>query len=178
MSEPLLQRRRVLQAKKFAVDAVDLPTARGTTLERHVVVHSGAVVILPILPDGRIVLIRNERFAIGQTLWELAAGTLEVGEDPGVCAARELIEETGYQADHLEPLVEFYPSPGICTELMRVFVATSLQHVGQKLEPDEKIEVDAVTPGQLLDMIQSNTIRDAKTIASFLYYRTFVADKA
>jgi ADP-ribose pyrophosphatase len=152
---------------------VPAPSRDGGTLERDVVVHSGAVVLLPILDDGRIVLIRNHRFAIDETLWELPAGTLEPPEPAIDCAARELREETGYAADSLEPLGRFYSAPGFCTELLHAFVATGLTAVGQDLEPTEHIAVHPVSREELDRLLGEGAIVDAKTLATlFLWQRS------
>jgi len=164
-----IDRQRVLKSKVFELDRVVL---RGGG-ERHVVVHGGSVVVLPVTGDGRIVLIRNDRFAIGQTLWELCAGTLEPGEEPARCAARELVEETGYQAGSLDPLCGYYTCPGFCTEYLHCFLAAGLEHVGQSLDEGEKIEVEALPAPRVMEMIRSGQVRDAKTIATVLYWWTF-----
>src|SRR5262245_61524829 len=100
MSLDLMQRAvPVLKGSRFDVVAVDLPGRHGRAVRREIVGHPGAVVILPLIDRDTVAMIRNERIAVGQTLLELPAGTLEPpGEDPAVCAARELIEETGYRA--------------------------------------------------------------------------------
>ena len=167
------ENQRIFTGVKFAVDLVQAPTRDGGSVQRELVVHPGAVVILGVLDDGRIVLIRNRRFAVAQTLLELPAGTLEPGEDPAVCAGRELIEETGYEASHIEPLCRFFTSPGICTEQMHAFVATGLRHVGQALEETEQITVVPTPPEEVLAMIQRNEIRDGKTIAAVLHHHVF-----
>jgi ADP-ribose pyrophosphatase len=135
------------------------------------------VTILSILDDDRVVMIRNHRWTVGKNLWELPAGTLEAGEDPAVCAGRELIEETGYEASHIEPLARFYTSPGILTEWMHTFVATGLKHVGQALEETERIEVEPVEPERLIEMVRTGEIVDGKSIATILYWSTFVKTK-
>lgn len=168
----VIDRQRVLGAKVFDVDRVVLTGAPGG-VERHVVVHGGAVVVLPIADDGRIVMIRNDRFAVGQTLWELCAGTLEEGEDPARCAERELVEETGYSAGTIEPLCGFFTSPGFCTEFLHCFVATGLKPMSQSLDEGEKIEVEALPPSQVMEMIRAGRVRDGKTIAAILYWWTF-----
>ena len=117
-------REEIFQGVKFGVERRRVPTRDGGSAIREVVVHPGAVVVLPFLDDGRVVMIRNRRFAVDETLWELCAGTLEPGEDPAVTAARELVEETGYEASSIEALTTFYTSPGICDERMYAFVAT------------------------------------------------------
>lgn len=168
---------RIFTGVKFAVDLVHVQTRGGRSVQRELVVHPGAVVILGILDDGRMVLIRNRRFAVGQTLLELPAGTLEPGEDPAVCAGRELIEETGYEASRIQPLCRFFTSPGICTEEMHAFVATGLRHVGQALEETEQIIVVPTPPEEVLAMIHRNEIRDGKTIATVLHHHLFHANE-
>ncbi len=145
-------------------------TASGKRLVREVVLHPGAVIILPVLKDGRIVMIRNLRHTVGQWLWELPAGTLEPPELPELCAGRELIEETGYQASDIEPFGWFYTSPGILTEKMYAFIAAGLTPGPQALEENETITAEPVTPDKILQMIASNDIVDGKTIAVLLKY--------
>jgi ADP-ribose pyrophosphatase len=143
-------------------------TAEGKTLVRQSVRHPGAAAILPILEQpGRepaIVLIRNWRISVQQWLYELPAGTLEPGEDPAVCAARELEEETGYQAQAIRPLCRFYTSPGLSDELMWAYVATGLRPVGQKLEADEWVTVHPTPARDVLGLIDSGEITDGKSI--------------
>jgi ADP-ribose pyrophosphatase len=142
-------------------------------VQRDAVVAADSVVIVPLADRRQIVMIRNERFIAGQSLWELPAGTLEAGEQPAACAARELIEETGYRAGELHALTQFYPSPGLCTEFMHAFVARDLEQVGQNLDENERIEVEIVTWRRALQMMRDGTIRDGKTLAALLFYRTF-----
>lgn len=140
---------------------------------REIVVHPGAVVILPLLEGDSVAMIRNERVAVGQTLWELPAGTLEPPESPQTCAARELIEETGYRAKKVTRLFEFFTSPGICTEAMYAFVAEGLEAVGQDLDEGESITVEVVPLERAMRMVRENQVRDGKTIATLLYYQLF-----
>lgn len=162
-------------AARFQVRAVDLDRRTGGRQRREVVVPADAVLIVPVLDDGRLVMIRNERFAVGQTLWEFPAGTLEPGEAPDACARREVVEETGYEAGRIEKLLQFYTCPGFCTELMHVYLAQNLRHVGQNLDETEKIEVEVVTAAQALAMVKGGQVQDGKTIASLLYCTTFIA---
>lgn len=162
----------VFEGVRFDVHTVELPGHSGRTVRRDVVVAPNAAVILPLLDEQTVVLIRNERFAVGQSLWELPAGTIEHGEDPGHCAQRELLEEAGYRAGRMTKLIEFYPSPGICTERMHAFLAQDLTHIGQSLDENERITVEAVALERSMQMVWDNTIRDGKTIAALLYYHT------
>ncbi|MGF1467662.1 MAG: NUDIX hydrolase [Sandaracinaceae bacterium] len=164
-------RQRVLTATKFAVDRLDVPLRAGGSVRREVVVHPGAVVVLPWLDDGRLVLIRSYRFAIERPLVELPAGTLEAGEDPREAAVRELQEETGYRAEAVWPLSSFYPSPGICDEVMHAFVAEGLTPGPQALEPTEDIEVLALRVDEVEARVRAGELVDAKTLATLLLWR-------
>lgn len=135
--------------------------------------HPGAVVILPLLADGEIVMIQNERPAVGESLWELPAGTLEPGEKPIETAYRELAEETGYQAKAMDPLLNYYTTPGFCNEKIHAFLATDLTFIGQNLDPTEKITTTRFRMEALLEMIREGVIHDGKTIATLLYYHLF-----
>jgi ADP-ribose pyrophosphatase len=164
---------KVFEGARFDVHAVELARRGGGSMRREVVRPNNAVVILPLLDADTVLLIRNERFAVGETLWELPAGTLEEGEESQVCAERELIEETGYGAGRMTPLVEFYASPGFCTELLSAFLAENLTYRGQNLDETEKITIEPTPLSQTIQMIRDNRIRDGKTIATVLYYVSF-----
>src|SRR5215211_1225581 len=119
MAYRLVERQVIFNGSKVRLELHNLENEQGVRTRREVVVHPGAVVVLPLLDDGRIILIRNRRYAIGgQYLIELPAGTLEKGEDPINCAGRELLEETGYLAGRIQPMGVFYTSPGILSERM------------------------------------------------------------
>ena len=146
-------------------------TASGAaSVTRDVVVHPGAVTVLPVLEDGWLVMIRNYRYATECELLELPAGTLEPDESPERCALREVEEETGYRAQRVEPLCEFYTTPGICTERMWAFVARGLTETRQNLQGDERIRVVVMPPDQLRRMLVAGEIEDGKTIAALGTY--------
>jgi ADP-ribose pyrophosphatase len=167
MREPV-DVRTTHRGRLLTVEVLRWTDARGRAVEREIVRHPGAVVIVPWLDDQRLVLIRNERVAAGQRLLELPAGTLEPGEAPQAAAGRELAEETGYRPGRVTPIGEFYTTPGFCDELIRVFEATELDPVGQDLDPGEQIEVEVVALAEALAMIDDGRIRDGKTIAAIL----------
>jgi len=146
-------------------------TARdGSIHTRDTVQHPGAVAILPLLDDGRVCLIRNFRIAVGRTLVELPAGTLEPGEEPGNTAARELAEETGYVASSIEPLREFTMSPGILNERMHLFPARGLAAGPTAREAGEKIDNLEVPWAEAMRMVDEGEIEDAKTLVGLLFY--------
>lgn len=147
--------------------------AEGVRLKKEVVVHPGAVVIIPVVDAQRILLIRNRRYIANQVLIELPAGTLEKGEDPINCAGRELLEETGHLARRLKPMASFYSSPGILSEKMHVFLAYDLQKRQQELDQGEEIEVLPTSLTDALDMIRTGQIQDGKTIAALMMYERF-----
>ena len=147
------ERQLLHRGAKFDFEVVTVRGRDGKSLRREVVRHPGAVVILPLVDRAHLALIRNRRIALGTTLWELPAGTIEAGEPPDRCAARELTEETGYAAGRLRPLGRFFTTPGMTDELMHAFVATDLQPVGQTLENDEEIDVHVVPVAEAMAMI-------------------------
>lgn len=163
---------RVLHAGRsydFVEVSVDHPD--GVRRPKPLVRHRGAACVVPIIdtPDGpEVVLVRNDRVAIGGFLLELPAGGLDEGEDPAVAAARELEEETGFRAATVEPLCRFYTTPGLTDELMHAFVARGLVQVGQRLEPYEVLTVERVAARVLFSMIDRGELTDGKTVLALL----------
>lgn len=174
MPDYLSNAKRVYQGVRFDIHAVELPGEDGRVVRREVLIHPGAVVILPMLGPDHVVLIQNQRFAVGKTLWELPAGTLEPGEPIDLCAARELAEETGYRAGRLEKLTSFYASPGIINEEMHAYLGTELTRVGQDLDESERITVHTMPWKRAMEMARNGEIRDGKTLATLLYYDRFI----
>ena len=146
----------------FLQDEVELPS--GLRTHRDIVRHPGAVAIVPFLPDGKIVLVRQYRYAVGKPLLEIPAGTLEEGEDPVECAMRELKEETGYEASELKALLSCYMAPGYSDEIIHFYEARGLREGDMSPEEDESIEVEISELGEILRLIEENVIEDAKTI--------------
>jgi len=142
---------------------------------REVITHPGSVVVLPVLPGGRILLIRQYRHATRQFLWELVAGRMEAGETPARAAARELIEETGYRARRFRVFLDVFPTPGFLEERMYILLAQELTSGDARPEVDEKITPRAFTRAQLKGMIRRGKLRDAKSIAGLLYYFSFLS---
>lgn len=152
------------------VDRVRLPN--GGLALREVVRHCGAVVILPLLPDGRIVLVRQHRYPTDEVLLELPAGKLDPGESPADCARRELEEETGWRAEETRPLGCFYTSPGFTDEVLHAYLATGLESASDHTpDPDEAIEVVTMTVAEADAACVDGGIRDSKTIATLFQAR-------
>jgi ADP-ribose pyrophosphatase len=164
----------LFQGRRFRVERAVQVSPDGSRHVREIVRHPGAVVILPLLDDGRVCFVQNYRVAVNQTLIELPAGTLEPGEDPAETASRELAEETGYRAERIEHLITFCMSPGILDEQMHLFVARGLQPGPMALEAGEDIQPLVCTWDEALEMVRRAKICDSKTIAGLLYYHTFL----
>ena len=160
----------ILETRRFRVIRQRRTMPDGQAITRETIEHPGAVVIVPLLDDGRLCLLRNYRLAVNATLIELPAGTMEPGEPAAVTAKRELAEETGFNAGRIEPLAEMLMSPGILNERMHVFVATDLTTGAPAREPGEEIETLLVVWDEALAMIDDGRIQDAKTIAAILLF--------
>lgn len=165
---PKASRQLLHKGKKFNFEILEFPGADGQSVRREVVRHPGAVVILPLLDDGQVVLIQNHRPALDRVLYELPAGTIEPGEDPATCARRELTEETGFQTATLSIIGRFYTSPGMSDELMWAFIAVGLTHVGPRPENDERITVAPRPVPVVTEMIDSGELMDGKSMLTLL----------
>jgi ADP-ribose pyrophosphatase len=170
----VLSSKILCEGRVFTIRHDHIVEPNGIEATRDIVVHPGSVVVIPVLDDGRIVLIRQFRYAARQYLWELVAGHKEPGEDPSVGARRELLEETGYTAKRVRKLFEIFPSPGLLGERMDVYLAEGLTRGKSKPEEDEKISLRVVTLAEAERWIREAKIRDAKTIAGLLYYSKFL----
>jgi len=152
---------------ELAIDRIIEPG--GVRVVRELVRHPGSVVVLPHLPDGRVVLVRQFRYAAQKPLWELVAGSLEPGETPAQAAQRELLEETGYRAQSLKPLFSFYPSPGFLNEQMHLVEARGLTRSKAQPESDERIRIGRFTVAQLRQRLTAHKFEDGKTLVGLLW---------
>ncbi len=165
----------VYEGPVFGIRRDEVIEPSGVRTTREVITHPGSVVVLPVLPDGRIVLIHQYRYAARQYLWELVAGRIDPGETPKEAAARELIEETGFRAKRLRVFLDVFPTPGFLEERMFILLAEGLTAGEAEPEEDEKIISRAYSSKQLEEMIRGGKLRDAKTIAGILYYFRFLS---
>src|SRR5208282_136020 len=170
LSSEVLFQGRVFTLKR---DRVIEPS--GIEATREIIAHPGSVVVLPVLPDGRIVLIRQYRHAAGQYLWELVAGHKEPDESFLKGAHRELEEEAGYTARRIRRMLEVFPSPGLLGEKMVIFLADGLRKVMARPEDDEKITQRVFTLKEAERWIHAGRIHDSKSVSGILYYAKFVA---
>jgi ADP-ribose pyrophosphatase len=164
-----LSRKKVFEGKvvRLQVDRVVEPG--GITAVREVVCHPGSVAVLPQLPDGRLLLVRQFRYAARRWLWELVAGGIEPGETPLEAAQRELLEETGYRARIFRPLFAFFPSPGFVSERMHLVEAPGLTRTKARPEADERIRLGRFTEDQLRRMLRTRKIEDGKTLVGLFW---------
>jgi ADP-ribose pyrophosphatase len=170
----ILRSEMIYQGRVFGLRRDEVVEPSGVRTTREVITHPGSVVVLPVLPDGKIVMIRQYRHATRQYLWELVAGRKEPEETPKQGAARELLEETGYRAKRFKVFLDVFPTPGFLEERMYLLLAEGLTAGEAQPEEDEKIEVRAYRVNELKQMIKSGRLRDAKSIAGLLYYITFL----
>jgi ADP-ribose pyrophosphatase len=159
------------QGKNFSFKTDVVRLANGKETVRDIVDHPGAVAIVAV-DDGSMILVRQFRYSADSELLEIPAGTLEVDEDPYACAVRELREETGYAAKNWTKLLSAYMAPGYSNEIIHFYVAEGLTMLGSDPEDDESISVEKYSLNEVTDLIESNEIRDAKTITGVLAYLT------
>jgi len=147
----------------LAEDNITLPN--GITTNIDVIHHPGASAMVPMLNKNTVLLVKQYRYAVGDFIWEIPAGTLNPGESPLECAKRELVEETGYCADKLEKLAEIVPVPGYSDERIHIYLATNLKKAVQNLDVDELLNIHEVKMEAALAMIAKGEIIDSKTIS-------------
>jgi ADP-ribose pyrophosphatase len=167
-AEVLVRSRRIYQGRvvNLRVDAVRLPDGR--EVDREVVEHRGAAVIVPLTAMGEVLMVRQFRYVVNQTLVELPAGGLEPGETPLAAAVRELAEEVGAAAGQWEPLGVMFPSPGILTEVYHLFLATDLTEGRPYWTADEDLIIERLSLPEAVDRIRRGEVRDAKSVAGLL----------
>ncbi|SHJ48506.1 NUDIX hydrolase [Paramaledivibacter caminithermalis] len=154
------------------IDTVELPDQKYS--KREIVEHPGAVAVIPITEDNKIVMVKQYRKSVEEYLLEVPAGKLEIGEEPLDCAKRELLEETGYKSDNLQYIFKFYTSPGFCNETISIFLAKDLIVDVAQPDEDEYIEIEKYDIDELIEKINKEEIKDAKTIISILYIKNYL----
>lgn len=179
--EKTIKRETIFQGKIFevALDQVELPNGLGQG-QRELIFHKGAVAVLAVTAEDKIILVKQYRKAIEKISYEIPAGKLEVGEagSETEAALRELEEETGYTG-HLELLYEFYTAIGFCDEKIKLYLANDLTKVEtpRPQDEDEVIEVLELTYDQCMDLVHSGQLQDAKTLIALQYYALYLAKR-
>jgi len=166
----VLNHQEIYSGKIVALHVDTIQQASGRTTIREVVLHPGGVTAVPVLDDGRILLIRQFRYPIGKFILELPAGKLDSGQPPRETVARELEEEIGYTTVTLDYQTTFYTTPGISNEAIHFFIARNLIPCKQRLEEGEHITVEAYSLEECLEKIRTGEISDGKTILGILWY--------
>jgi len=166
----IVSSRVVFKGRVFAVRRETVLEPSGVKVTREIVTHPGSVVVLPVFPDGRILMIRQYRHSVRQFLWELVAGSKDPGESFLTGAHRELLEETGYTARRMLKLLDLFPTPGFVSENMVIFLAEDLKVGKAQPEADEKIVRRLFSLSEIERWIRAGKIRDAKSVAGILYY--------
>lgn len=154
-------------------DTIRLPD--GKTATREYVVHPGAVVVVPLLDDGRVVLERQYRYPVGQVMVEFPAGKLDAGEDPFVCGQRELVEETGYRAREWARAGLMHLAVAYSTEIIHIYFARGLTAGERQLDHGEFLDVFAATPQELLGWCRDGTVTDAKTLTCAVWLQNVLS---
>jgi ADP-ribose pyrophosphatase len=165
-----MPRQIVFTGRKIQAGLDTITGRDGQPVHRDVVLHPGAVAILPLLDPEHLILVRNQRFVVGAELLEIPAGTLEPPEPPEQAAPRELAEETGYRAGRWRKLSEFYPSPGVLSERTHLFLAQDLTPGAMQLDEGEELHPEIVSWDDALRWALDGTIRDAKTMIALLLW--------
>ena len=167
LDEKFVSRRQGFDGRllKVMVDTVTLPNGRQTT--REIIAHPGAVCVVPVLDDGSIIFVKQYRYAVGSVLYELPAGKLDhQNEDPLDCAKRELSEETGYEAAEWRKLTSIVTTPGFTDEVIHLYLARGLKKFDQHTDEDEFIDIEAIKPEEVRQMLLDEEIFDAKTLSA------------
>jgi len=172
MSYEVLESQEKYKGKIISVheDVIRMPD--GKSAVREIVFRGSACAVLPIDKDGKLLFVRQYRHPFQEMLLEIPAGMMEEGENPLECISRELEEETGYKSDSIELLFEMYPTVGFCTEKLFIYLAKDLQQGQQHFDEDEFIELESYSLEEAYEMVFDGRIKDSKTIAAVLAYKT------
>ncbi len=175
----LLSTRRIYSGRIVSLDVDTVRFPNGNVGELEMLRHPGASAVLPFLdpvddPDPRVLLIRQYRHATGDFLWEIPAGRRDGDEAPETTARRELQEETGYQASHIERLTSIWTTPGFTDEVIHLFLASGLTPGASALEADEVLDLHPTRWSTVLQMVQSGTITDTKSLNAILFVQSFM----
>lgn len=165
-TQPQPARRIVFRGAKIDLALQSIALADGTMADREVVIHRGAVALVPMVDENHVCLVKNDRYAVGETLLEVPAGTIDHGESPDQTAERELAEETGYRAGRITRLRDWFVSPGVMTERMFLYLCEDLQPGPTDHQLDERLQTVILPWQDAMAMALDGSIKDAKSILS------------
>jgi ADP-ribose pyrophosphatase len=168
MAKATPDRRIVYRGRKIDLALQSVSLADGSTALREVVLHRGAVAMVPMVDSDHVCLVRNKRYTVGHALLEVPAGTIDPGETPEATAARELTEETGYRAGRIARIGEWFVSPGVMDERMYLYLCEDLTPGPTAHQPDETLESEVVAWVEAVQMVRDGRIEDAKTMLAIL----------
>jgi ADP-ribose pyrophosphatase len=178
MAFEIIRSEKIYQGRVFSVrcDQVSLPN--GKSVELDIVEHTGAVTLVPVDDQGNLWFVRQYRHAAGVNLLELPAGSLEPGELPEACALREVREEIGMAASHIEKIGEFFMAPGYSTEFVHIYLVSGLHPAPLPADEDEFLNVETIPIKQVFAMVAASQIHDCKTLASLYLAQPFLVQMA
>lgn len=168
LREKFLESKKVFDGNLLKVYADNVELPNGNKAVREIIRHPGAVAVVPMLSDGSVVMVRQYRYPMADTMLEIPAGKLDYGEKPEDCAVRELAEETGYVARSLKKLTSIATTPGFTDEVIHIYLAQDLEMTEQHTDEDEFINMEVYTKGDLRQMIDNGVLIDAKTLIGLL----------
>ena len=177
MSYDVLKSENIYNGRVFHIEKDDITLPDGRTCARETVVHGGAAAMIPIDENGKIIFVRQYRHSARTETLELPAGTLEKGEDPLVCATRELEEETSYKSNDFTFLFKMYSAIGFCSEILYIYLAENLIPGKFNMDDDEFITIERYTLEESIAKIWNGEICDSKTIAGILAYKEYLTNK-
>ena len=164
LTEKTLSSKTIFEGRVIALKLEEVELPNGGKSTREIVKHPGAVAVIAINDEGKLVLVRQFRKPMERTIYEIPAGKLDPGEAPEACALRELEEETGYRCEAIEHVVSFYTSPGFSDELLHIYFTDTLIRGEQHLDEDEFLEIYEVDLDEALQLLKDQNIYDAKTV--------------
>ena len=168
MPRELIESHNIFTGAVFSVERDRLREENGLEIVREVVRHAGGAGCLPLFDDGRVALVKQYRHPARRELLEIPAGKIEAGETPVECATREVEQEIGFRVGRIEPLADFYSTPGFCEERLYVYLATELEQAEQRLDHDEFVEIVYLPLNEAVAMAERGEIEDSKTIIALL----------
>jgi ADP-ribose pyrophosphatase len=171
LEEKTIRSEEIFSGKIISLHLQDVELPNGKQGKREIIKHPGAVAILAVTADNKVLMVEQYRKALERTIVEIPAGKLEKGEEPALCARRELEEETGYECESLELLTSFYTSPGFADEIVHVYLATGLtkKENAAALDEDEFVNLEELTLDEAEQYVKEQKIYDAKTIFAVQY---------